>query len=791
MLQWQSPPKLNIPSDLLDLVQGNAVLAQLLVQRGLATVDQVRGFLDADHYRPAPPDVLPDVDRAVVRLSRAINQREPIWVWGDFDADGQTSTTVLVSALRQLGGFVRYYIPNRMTESHGIKLPALERVLAQGAGLILTCDTGIAEHEAVATAQAAGTDVIVTDHHDLAETLPPAQAVINPKRLPADHPLRELPGVGVAYKLMQALLAAHGQADESESLLDLVALGIVADVARQTGDTRYLLQRGLDVLQQSERLGLQVLIENANIKTKRLTEDHIGFWLAPRLNALGRLGDANQAVELLTTDNLARTRIIALQLEGLNDRRKLLVDRVVVQALSQLEDTPSLAQYNAIVLAAADWHPGVIGIAASRLVEQYGKPVILIALRPNDLGRGSARSVAGCDIHQAIKTQAHLLAGFGGHPMAAGLALAPENVIAFRRGLSEALEGCQPTSAKTIKLDLVAELPQLNFDLLTTIQRLAPFGAGNPSVRLGCRGLRLVDEAIFGKAGDHKRLTVEDEAGYRQEVIWWRGAAERSPEGRFDLALTLGPDDFRGGDTIQTELVAFREWTPTKIVRDLELIDYRTSIRDQGSGIRSQESGISDQQKPITINQLPITDLQSLISNLPSPILIWSEGVTLPDTVTVPRHKLQRAETLVIWTAPPGQDILAQAVARVRPQKVVLVAQLPPVDTLAGFIPRLMGLIKYAVAQREGEIFWEELAGALGHRVATVQFGIDWLVAQGKLAIVAKEEEVVVVRPGRQSLFDENSGIIKTVLQSSLSETVAYRQFFRQASLTSIKKIIR
>ena len=162
MLQWQSPPKLNIPSDLLDLVQGNAVLAQLLVQRGLATVDQVRGFLDADHYRPAPPDVLPDVDRAVVRLSRAINQREPIWVWGDFDADGQTSTTVLVSALRQLGGFVRYYIPNRMTESHGIKLPALERVLAQRAGLILTCDTGIAEHEAVATAQAAGLPLLVS-----------------------------------------------------------------------------------------------------------------------------------------------------------------------------------------------------------------------------------------------------------------------------------------------------------------------------------------------------------------------------------------------------------------------------------------------------------------------------------------------------------------------------------------------------------------------------------------------------------------------------------------------------
>ncbi|MCB0211734.1 MAG: hypothetical protein KDJ52_20515, partial [Anaerolineae bacterium] len=543
----------------------------------------------------------------------------------------------------------------------------------------------------------------------------------------------------------------------------------------------YLLQQGLDVLQDSERLGLQVLIENANIKAARLTEDHIGFWLAPRLNALGRLGDANQAVELLTTDNLARARIIALQLEGLNDRRKLLVDRVVVQALSQLEDTPSLAQYNAIVLAAADWHPGVIGIAASRLVEQYGKPVILISLRPNDLGRGSARSVAGCDIHQAIKTQAHLLAGFGGHPMAAGLALAPENVMPFRRGLSEALEGCLPSSTKTIRPDLMVELSQLNVDLLTTIQKLAPFGNGNPSIRLGCRGLRLVDEALFGKAGDHKRLTVEDEEGYQQAVIWWRGATERSPEGRFDLALTISPDDFRGGDAIQTELVAFREWTPTTVVRDVEFIDYRTLISDQQLAVSSQQSA----------SQLPISNLQSLISNLPSPFLIWSEGVTLPDVETTPRHKLQRADTLVIWTAPPGQDILEQAVARVRPQKIVLVGQPSPFDTFPAFIQRLMGLIKYAVTQREGEIFWEELAAGLGHRVTTAQRGLDWLVAQGKLEKVVDEEELVVVRPCQQSPSIENAGILESILQSTLDETAAYRRFFRQASLASLKKIVK
>jgi len=405
MLNWHLPPEFNISPDLLEFTN-DPLLAQLLVQRGLTTVDQARAFLNPDHYQPAPPEALSDMDIAVARLQQAIEDQESICVWGDFDVDGQTATTLLVSTLQDLGAKVHYYIPNRLTESHGIKIPALKRVLSDGVDLILTCDTGITEHEAITTAQTAGVEVIVTDHHDLADSLPSAQAIVNPKRLSNEHPLRELPGVGVAYKLAQALYQAHRHPTDSEPLLDLVALGIVADVARQTGDTRYLLQKGLEVLRQTTRIGLQALIDSANLNTDHLSEEHIGFWLAPRLNALGRLGDANLAVELLTTTDLSRARIIALQLEALNDRRKMLVDRVVIQALSQLEDTPSLADYHAIVLAAADWHPGVIGIAANRLVEKYGKPAILIALRPDGQGYGSARSILGCDIHQAIKTQA-------------------------------------------------------------------------------------------------------------------------------------------------------------------------------------------------------------------------------------------------------------------------------------------------------------------------------------------------------------------------------------------------
>ncbi len=767
MTQWQLLPQPNISADLFEF-SSDPLLAQLLAQRGLTSVQQARAFLDPAAYQPAPPGVLPDLEQAVARLNQAIEQQELICVWGDFDVDGQTSTTLLVSTLQSLGARVQYYIPNRLTESHGIKISALERQLAEGVQLLLTCDTGIDAHPAVATAQAAGVDVVITDHHDLPDKLPPAKAVVNPKRLPPDHPLRELPGVGVAYKLAQALFEARNRSAESETLLDLVALGIVADVAYQRGDTRYLLQKGLVGLQNTSRLGLQALLESARLKTNRLTEEHIGFWLAPRLNALGRLGDANLAVELLTTIDLSRARIIALQLEALNDRRKMLVDRVVVQALSQIEDTPSLADYNALVLAAADWHPGVIGIAASRLVDQYGKPAILIALRPDGWGHGSARSVANCDIHRALKTQRQLLHTFGGHPLAAGLSLAPENIPAFRQGLSAALVGCPLAAEKTITIDAEVELSRISADLLATIQRLAPFGAGNPPVQLGSRGLRLVDEAIFGKSGQHKRLVVQDEAGYEQEVIWWGGASEPSPQGRFDLAFTLGPDEYQGGVSLRLTWLAAREWEPTPVVTAPEFIDWRR------------------QENPKSKIHTVLAELRQ--GNLKS-TTVWAEGITILGLATQLRHQLQPTESLVIWTAPPGQDIFKQAMQTVRPRQVYLVGETSPLDTLPAFIRQMMGLVKYALANKAGEVELPALAAALGHRVTTTRLGLDWLAAQGKVTIYAEEDDLLILRVDRQQPSAELS-TVESMLTAALDETAAYRRFFREASLGALRRVI-
>ena len=310
--EWQEPSPVDLPESLVEAVGGHRLVAEHLAHKGIVSAAEAQRFLSAEVYVPASADALPDIERAVERLRRAIGDREQILIWGDFDVDGQTATALLYSALQRQGARVGYHVPNRFSEGHGIHLPTLKRKLAEGVELLLTCDTGVSAREAVDYAASRGVDTLITDHHALPEKLPPAFAVVNPQRLPAGHALRELPGVGVAYKLIEALVDGDG----CDDLLDLVALGIVADVMVQVDDTRYLLQRGLQHLRENQRLGLRAILERAEIPAADLNEGHIGFAIGPRLNALGRLDDANPAVELLTTTDWSRARVLAHSLES-------------------------------------------------------------------------------------------------------------------------------------------------------------------------------------------------------------------------------------------------------------------------------------------------------------------------------------------------------------------------------------------------------------------------------------------------------------------------------------------
>ncbi|MEP6987257.1 MAG: single-stranded-DNA-specific exonuclease RecJ, partial [Chloroflexota bacterium] len=430
MKRWLDPVPLTVPDELLQAVGGHVVVAERLVRQGIMTPLAAETFLSPAAYKPASPYEMPDMDRAVTRLQKAIAEHEHILVWGDFDVDGQTSTALLVSALKDLGAQVVYHIPNRFTEGHGIHLPTLN-ILLKDIDLLLTCDTGITANSAIHLAHMHHVDVVITDHHALPYILPEAEAIINPMLLHEGHPLRELPGVGTAYQLVRALY------DEtpSDHLLDLVALGIVADVMVQVDDTRYWLQRGLEVLRNAPRPGIQAILERAEINPPDLTESDIGFSIGPRLNALGRLADANPAVELLTTSDKSIITERVNELEGLNQKRRFLTRQVYEGAQQKIEADDSLLKYAALVVSGEGWHSGVVGIVASRLAEDYACPVIIFSENEGLLS-GSARSVAGCNIIEAIRSQSSLLKTFGGHNMAAGLSLPTENLFEFRRGLS-------------------------------------------------------------------------------------------------------------------------------------------------------------------------------------------------------------------------------------------------------------------------------------------------------------------------------------------------------------------
>ncbi len=752
MTIWLDPAATPVPALLSKTVGGHPLVAQVLAQRGMLDVDRARAFLDPACYTPASPFELPDMDRAVERIQRAVQTGQRIAVWGDFDVDGQTATTVLVQSLRSLGADVSFHIPVRAEEGHGVNLPWLQRLIDQGAQLVVTCDTGIDAHEAVDYAHQRGVDLVITDHHDLPATLPAASAAVNPKLLPAGHPLSTLPGVGVAYKLAEAL-----QPDASAHL-DLVALGIVADVAVQTGDARYLLQRGLASLRQTERLGLQAMLQLADVNPVWLHEEHIGFELGPRLNALGRLGDANLAVEFLTTADAQRAQVLATMLEGLNAERKRLTDQIFQGALAQIERDPSLLQHAALVLAHPSWPAGVIGIVASRLAERFNRPVVLLAAPPGQLARGSARSIEGCNISQAIAAHSDLLAGFGGHPMAAGLAIDPERIPEFRRKLSRSVAAQLGATAvkPTLTIDGYLALADLSLDLAADLERLAPFGPGNPRLVLVSPSHILVSETTIGRTREHRRLTVEDELGARQQVLWWQGAGWPLPEGRFDLAYSARASTWRGQRSVQIE------WVDARSIPDAPVV------------IQPARPAIVDHRRA----PQPLALLNQARSQ--SGVQVWAEGEARRELGGQDRGQLALADTLVIWTIPPGRAELQLVLNQVKPKAVVLFANDPGMDQLDAFLARLAGLAKRALRTEEGQVSVLRLAAATAQRATVVRLGLRWLAARGHVRIQADEGDTLRLAAGDGSASADLAAITAQ-LRDLLAETAAFRRYFAQA----------
>ncbi|MCK4271161.1 single-stranded-DNA-specific exonuclease RecJ [bacterium] len=457
------------------------IIAGLLLNRGIETAEQGHEFLHPRLEDLHDPFAFKDMGLAVDRIIKALRNKEPIMIFGDYDVDGITATSVLYLILARLGADVSYYVPNRMSEGYGLSAVGIQEARERGVTLIISVDCGITAIDEVNLARSQGIDVIITDHHEVQDRLPSAQAILNPKRPDDQYPDKYLAGVGVAFKLAQGLYSKLGFDDsELEEHLDLVAMGTAADIVPMVGENRILTKFGLEQVAKTGKIGLRCLVETIGLLGEEIQTGHVVFMLAPRINAVGRLGNAQRAISLLTTTQAEEARQNARFLNDENRRRKDIDGSMLEEAKDLIQKTVDLESDRAIVLASEKWHPGVIGIVASRVVEQCYRPAVLIAL-DGEQGKGSGRSIAGFNLYEALEACQEHLTRFGGHKYAAGLTIEAKNVAVFREKLKGlAAEKLSPEQlVPSLKIDVSTTLDQVGEDLLDSLNTLAPFGPQN------------------------------------------------------------------------------------------------------------------------------------------------------------------------------------------------------------------------------------------------------------------------------------------------------------------------
>lgn len=571
---WHSPaadPEL--VKDLARSLSISPLLASLLVTRGLNTSHEALLFMDGGEEEQHDPFLLKGMSEAVPRIRKAIEEEEHILVYGDYDADGVSSTALMIYLLRYLGASFDIYIPHRSNEGYGLHNHALDWAVQQGVSLVITVDTGISAYHQIAYANGLGIDVIVTDHHEPPELLPEAFALINPKLPGCPYPFKGLAGVGVAYKLAQALLGEETPAEWSE----IAAIGTVADLMPLLGENRQIVRNGLSSMRNSRFPGIRALLGVSGVTMSTVNSVNIAFGMAPRINASGRLDHAGRAVALLTTEHAEEAEILAGELDLLNKERQLVVERIATEATAKLEKVLEVGELpDIIVLADQGWNVGVVGIVASKLLERYYRPVIILDIHPETgMCKGSARSIPGLDIYAALSSCADLLDHFGGHPAAAGMSLHRDSIGAFATALNEyAASVLTPEHFVAVTAaDAEVSLSELSLQAALDLERLAPFGMANPLPKFIVRGATVKETRTMGQGGKHLKLVLQQGDSTIESVAFGKGALSALLPGgtKVDVLAELSVNEWNGSRKPQLMLQDLA-------VQDAQLFDLRGAV---------------------------------------------------------------------------------------------------------------------------------------------------------------------------------------------------------------------
>jgi single-stranded-DNA-specific exonuclease len=550
------------------------LVAKLLINRGFETVESARRFLDKDEMVYHDPFLLDDMESTVLRIQAAVERNEKILIFGDYDADGVSSTAVMYCALKSMGAEVDFYIPNRFTEGYGPNEPAIRRAKEQGYQLIVTVDTGIAAVQVADVAKEIGLDFIVTDHHEAPPVLPDAYAIVNPKKPGCPYPFKGLAGVGVAFKVAQALLGRV-----PSEWLDIAVIGTIADLVPLVDENRLLVMEGLHALQSTDKPGLIALKKKCGISSQAIQADHVGFGIGPRINAAGRLDSADPAVALLLSETMEEAEMLASEIDDLNKERQAVVSEITEAAIAVVEEQYPPTKNEVLVIAGEGWNAGVIGIVASRLVERYYRPTIVLSIdTEKGLAKGSARSIEGFDMFSELSKSRDILPHFGGHPMAAGLTMKARDLDELRKRLcQQARVALTPEDFKPVTaIDLVANVDDISVAVIKQLEQLAPFGVSNPTPKVLIQDVNLDQMRKIGSESNHLKVGFTQNGATIDGIGFHLGylCEEITAQAKVSAVGTLSINEWNGHvkPQLMIEDVAVFEW---------QLFDWRSIQRNR------------------------------------------------------------------------------------------------------------------------------------------------------------------------------------------------------------------
>lgn len=695
------------PSAELLNICGSKIVARLLLNRDIKSLEFVEKFLIPEKTDLSSPYVFPDMEKAVKRINQAIENNENILIYGDFDADGVTSTSLLLKVFRFLGANVSYYIPDRVEEGHGLnKAAVLKLISAKQVKVIITVDCGISNSSEVKLVNNFGVDVIITDHHDSPDEMPPAYAVIDPKILDNPKDLAYLAGVGVAYKLAQAVLESHGKSEYLEEVLYLVVIGSIADVVPLLGENRFFITRGLKLMSRKTPLCIKKLLESAGTKLDNgISSDMISFGIAPRINAVGRLEKADMAVDLLTSEDEEQIDHLVKNLNYCNRNRQQMCESTFLEAELKLKREIDLDKDMAIVLGDKSWHPGIIGIVASKLVEKYNKPCFLVSLNvEKQEGACSARGVKGVHLQKALTSVSDMFERFGGHALAAGCMfdLNKHGFEEFRKRITNVvnLEFKDENSIPSLFIDTELYSDDINENTIREIGRLEPFGEGNSSPVFMMSSLKLVDYKCIGQAKNHLKIFLQDENEKIYDAVWWqRSTLDFNVGDIVKIAFCLKINNFGGKNYIQLEMkdigadeaedltVNFSEKNVIKEEK-IKWIDHRNKI--------APEKFFSEYIKTSGEDFV-------IFAETPESRALFENDENLKDIV-FDRCNIIQSDNLLIFDPPPDMAIFARIINSSNPRVIHLVAKnMPDLDSL-NLLKKISGMLKYVHVNKNGEI---------------------------------------------------------------------------------------